>query len=93
MRVAAISPPSQRGLAPNSSRVSERLEQQAIDDPRVALGERVQFMRQREHQMEVRQRQELGAARGKPALFGEGLAFRAMAVQARAIDQPLKAAL
>jgi hypothetical protein len=53
----------------------------------------IERVRQREHHVEVRQRQQLGALGLKPALLGKSLAFRAMAVAARAVDEPLEAAL
>ena len=49
------------------------LKQEAIQDARVALGQRVQGMGQRKHAVEVGHREELAEACLDPARFGEGL--------------------
>ena len=49
---------------------------------RITLGQRVEFMRQGEHQMEVGYGQQFGAPGGEPAFLGERLALRAMPVAA-----------
>jgi hypothetical protein len=67
-------------------------EEQAIYGVGITLGERVQLMRQREHEMAVRHRQELGAPGGKPALLGERLALGAMPVAAGVVGVALRAA-
>jgi hypothetical protein len=63
-------------------RCRHRFEQQAVDRPRIALRKRVHRVGQREHQMEVRHRQQLGAPGDEPALLGQGLALRAMPIAA-----------
>ena len=65
-----------------NERCRDRFKQQGVDHTGVTLGERVQFMRQREHQMEVWHRQQFSAPGGKPALLGQGPALRAVAVAA-----------
>jgi hypothetical protein len=67
------------------------LKQQPVDQARVALGERVEEVREREDDVEVRNRQDLAAARGEPALGGHPLAFRAVTVPARVIGDALDA--
>ena len=59
-----------------------RLEQQRVDRSGIRLRERVQRIGHGEHHMEVAHRQELGAARRKPALLRQGLALRAVPVAA-----------
>ena len=59
-----------------------RLEQEAIEDARVALGQRVQGMGQGKHAVEVGDRKELAEARFDPAHFGERLALGTVPVLA-----------
>ena len=56
------------------------------------LGERVQLVRQREHQVVVRYRQELGFPIGEPAFFGARLALGAVSVAAGVVHIALPAA-
>jgi hypothetical protein len=53
------------------------LKEQAIDQPRVTLRQRVERVGQPEDDVEVRNGQDLAAARGEPVLGGHPLAFRA----------------
>ena len=61
-------------------RLGRGAKEQRIDDPRIALGERIERMRQREDDVEVGNGQKVGAARCEPPLLGERLALRAMAI-------------
>ena len=65
-------------------------EEQAIDQRGVALGQRVQLVGQREHEMEIRHRQELRAPGGEPAFLGERLTLRAVAIAARVVGVALR---
>jgi len=58
----------------------------------MALGERVEGVREREDDVEVGNRQDLTAAGGEPALGGHALAFRAVTVPTRVVGDPLGAA-
>jgi hypothetical protein len=60
-------------------------EEHLVDHPRALADQRVQRMRQGEHQMEIRHRQQLLAPFRQPVLLGAGLALRAVAVAARVI--------
>ncbi len=62
------------------------LHQQVEHHPAVADGEPREAARQREDQMEIRRRQQLGALPGQPAVRGRALAVRAVAVAARVVD-------
>ena len=66
-------------------RLGGGMEQERVDDPRIALCEGVEGVRQREHDMEVRNRQQVGAAGRQPSFFGEGLTLRAMAIATRVV--------
>ena len=68
------------------------VKQQTVDQARMALRERVEGMREREDDMEVRNRQNLAAAGGKPALSGHALALRTVAVAAGVVGDALGAA-
>jgi hypothetical protein len=70
-----------------------RLKQEGIDYLRISLGERVDLMGQGEDQMEIGHRQELGRARLDPALLGQRLALRAVAVAAGVITRHFCAAV
>src|ERR1700752_5383211 len=61
------------------------LEQQIVDHRFVLISEVSDRRRQREDDVEVRHRQELGLALGKPLLCRCGLAFVAMPIPARVI--------
>src|ERR1700704_5804908 len=54
------------------------LEQKVVDDGLVLVGDIGDGRRQREHDMEVRHRQQIGFARGQPVLCRRALALRAM---------------
>ena len=81
-------------LAAGPSRVAAELaqrgrcggEQQFIDCARIALGERVELVRQGEDEVEVGHRQELGAPSGEPAFLRQRLALGAVAVAAGVVD-------
>ena len=62
-------------------------EEQRVEDAGIALGERVQGVGQREYDVEILDGEQFGAAGGKPALFGEGLALRAVAVAAGIVGE------
>src|ERR1700760_3085031 len=64
------------------------LEQQIVDHRFVLISEVSDRRRQREDDVEIRHRQELGLALGEPLLCRCGLAFRAMAITARVIGNP-----
>ena len=70
--------------------VRGRLKQEVVDHLRISLGERVDRMGQGEDQMEIGHRQELGRACLDPALLGQRLAFRAVAVAAGVITGDLR---
>jgi hypothetical protein len=63
-------------------RVGDRGEEQGVDHPGIALGERVQGVGQGEDEVEVLDGQQLGPARLEPPFLGEGLAFGAMPIAA-----------
>jgi hypothetical protein len=63
-----------------------RREQRLVDQARSHGDQTVQRMGQREHQMEVRHRQQLAAALGKPGFLGAGLALRTVPVAAGMMD-------
>ena len=50
-----------RVASEGEQRVGGRAEEQRVEDPRIALGERVEVVRQREDDVEVRNRQQVGA--------------------------------
>ena len=72
--------------------VGGRAKEQRVDHPRIALGERVEIVRQREDDVEVRNRQQVGPARGEPPFLGERLALGAMPIAARVVGDPHGAA-
>ncbi len=63
-------------------RSCRRTEQQRVERARVAAGQPVDRVRQGEHQMEIRHRQQLPPPRREPSLLGARLALRAVAVTA-----------
>ena len=69
------------------------LEQQIVDHRFVLISDVSDRRRQREDDVEIRHRQELGLALGEPLLCCCGLAFRAMAITARVIGNPRIAAV
>jgi hypothetical protein len=64
------------------------LQQQAIDDGLVLIGNPAKRRRQSEHQVEIRDRQELGFARCKPSRCRLPLAFTAVPIATRVIGDP-----
>ena len=64
------------------------LEQQIVDHRLVLISEVSDRRREREDDVEVRHRQELGLALGEPLLCRCGLAFVAMPITARVIGDP-----
>ena len=70
--------------------VRGRLKQEAVDHLRISLAERVELMGQGEDQMEIGHRQEFCGACLDPALLGQRLAFRAVAVAAGVITRDLR---
>ena len=64
------------------------LEQKIVDHRCVLLSQISDRRRQREDDVEVRHRQELGLALGEPLLCGCSLAFIAMPITARVIGNP-----
>jgi hypothetical protein len=69
--------------------LGRRLEQQVVDDRLVLVGDIGDRRRQREHEVEVADRQQLGLARGKPLLCGGALTFGAMPVATANGRRPL----
>ena len=63
------------------------MEEEGVDRPRVPLGEGVEGVGQGEDEMEVLDGQQLGAPGLDPTLFGEGLAFGAVAVTAGVVAE------
>ena len=75
-------------------RLRRRLEQQVVDERLVVEGDVGDLGRQREHDMKVADRQEVGLALGKPCPRGSALALRAVPVAAGVVgDAPLAAVL
>ena len=86
--------PSRLGLAATSSMAAAlALKEQVVQNPGVAQAERVQFMRQSEYDVEVRNVEQFLFSRGEPALAGLCLTFRAMPIAAGVIRDGLMAAL
>ena len=67
------------------------IEQGVVEPARMAAGERVQGMGQREHPVGVRDRQHFGEARRTPRLLGPSLALRAVSVAAGTVAVALRA--
>ena len=61
-------------------RVGGRAEEQRVDHPRIALRERVEIVRQREDDVEIRDRQQVGFPRRQPAFLCQRLTLRAVAI-------------
>ena len=81
------------GVAANArERGGRGLKEPPIEQPGVALRERVECVGEREDDVEVRNRENLVPACGKPALGGQALAFRAVAVATRVVGDALGAA-
>ena len=75
-------------------RLRRRLEQQVVDERLVLEGDVGDLGRQREHDVEVADRQQVGLALGKPCPRRRALALRAVPVAAGVVgDAPLAAVL
>src|SRR6266511_141877 len=68
------------------------VKEQAIEEPRVTLRQRIEGVGQREHNVEVGDGQDLAAAGGEPALGGYALTLRAVAVPTGVVGDTLAAA-
>ena len=80
------SPPSHRGLRPNSSRVFEAaFEQQAVDEGGIALGDGIELVRQGEYDMPVRDVEQIGALALDPSGLRQRLALGAVTIAARGV--------
>ncbi len=71
-----------RIAAEGEQRVGGRAEEQRVDHPRIALRERVEVMRQREDDMKVGDRQQVGLPGRKPPCLRQGLTLRTVPVAA-----------
>ena len=81
------------GVVPElDERLGGRGKEHGVERARVALCERVQFVRQREDQVVVGHGQQFGASCREPALLGAGLALRAVPVAAGVINVAPRAA-
>ena len=74
-------------------RLGRRSEQQIVDDRLVLVGDGASLGRQREDDVEIADRQQIGLARGEPILRRRALALGAMAVAARVVRDPAVAAV
>ena len=74
-------------------RLGGAAEQQVVDHPGIAQGDRVEGIRQREDQVEVRHREQLGGAGLQPPCRGRGPAGGAVAVAAGVVGDLLMPAL
>jgi hypothetical protein len=88
-RAAEVTAEMARIAAKGGQRGGDGAEQERVDHAGIALGERVQGMRQREDDVEVLDGKQFGLAGGEPALFGEGLALGAVAVAAGIVGEAL----
>src|SRR5712691_3463163 len=61
-------------------RVGGRAAEQRVQHARIALGERVEAVREGEDDVEVRNGQQVGSARREPLRFREGLTLRTMPI-------------
>ena len=73
-------------------RLGRGLEQQVVDDRLVLIGDVGDLGRQREHDVEVRHRQQLGLARRQPLACRRALALRAVPVAAAVVGDERMAA-
>jgi hypothetical protein len=72
----------------------DRTEQYAVDDARVLQAQLRKFLRQGEHHMAVRYRQQVGGLRRQPLIASGGLALGTMSIAARVVrDDLLRAAI
>src|SRR5689334_11508798 len=69
------------------------LEQQVVQQPRMAQRQRVELFRKGEDHVEVGHWQQLGAALFQPALFLQALALRAVTVAAGVVDDLARSAV
>src|SRR3546814_3734208 len=69
-------------------RIGRRLEQQVIDERLVVEGDRGDLGRQREHDVEIADREEVGLAGLEPGACSSALAPRAMPVAATVVGDP-----
>ena len=74
-------------------RLGGRAEQQVVDDRLVLVGDRSDLGRQREDDVEVADRQQIGLAGGKPIPCRRTLTLWAMAVAARVVGDAAVAAI
>jgi hypothetical protein len=81
-----------RVAAKGGERGGRALKEQAVDQAGVALGERVEGVWEGEDDVEVRNRHDLAAAGGEPALGGHALAFGAVAIATGVVGDPFGAA-
>ena len=88
-RAADVTAEVARIAAKGGQRGGDGAEQERVDHAGIALGERVQGMRQREDDVEVFDGEQFGLAGGEPALFGQGLALGAVAVAAGIVGEAL----
>jgi len=83
--VAGVAPEGQKG-------VGHGAKQEVVDDARIPLGERIERVREREDDVKVRDREQLGPARREPAVAGNRLTRRAVAIATRVVRDPRRAA-
>ena len=81
-----IVPPEVPRIAPEGKEgTGGRAETDRVEDARIALRERVEVVRQREDDVEVRNGQEVGLARRQPPLFRQRLTLRTVTIAARIV--------
>ena len=71
-----------RVVPEREERVGGRAKEEGVEHAGIALGQRVEVVRQREDDVKVRNRQEVRLLRGEPAFLRRGLAFGAVAIAA-----------
>ena len=92
--VIPIVPPRCCGIAAEGEqRISGRAKEQRVDDARIALGEGIERVRQREDHVKVRNRQQLRAASLDPPGTCLGLARGTVTIAARVEREPRGAAV
>jgi hypothetical protein len=74
-------------------RLGCRAEQQVVDDRLVLVGDRSDLGRQRENDVEIADRQEIGLAGREPILRRRALTLWAMAIAARVVGDAAVAAI
>ncbi len=81
------------GIAPEGEQgVGGGAEEERVEHARIALREGVERVRQRKDDVEIRNRQQLGAPRREPPFFAQGLALGAMAVATGVVGDAHRAA-